>query len=216
MFVGYGTGEASPVAAGRRRSGRPRKTETDHAILTSTCELLLAKGYGRLTMEGVAAQSGIAKPALYRRWSSKAALVAAAVVANLAIDAPAEAIAPPGDGEIGHDLHVWLDAFASVATDPRNAALSLALIAAAAENPAEAETLYGLLTRPSHEAVTARLRAAAAAGQIRSDADLDTVGDALIGSIVIQLLTGRTTTARRHAHDLLDILLRGLWPGSRV
>jgi len=163
-------------------------------------------------MEAVAARSGIAKPALYRRWSSKADLVAAAVVANLAIDVPAETVALPDGGEIGDDLHAWLDAFAGVAADPRNAALALALIAAAAESPADAQPLYGLLTGPSHQALTERLRAAAAAGQIRSDADLDAIGDALIGSIVIQLLTGRTTTTRQHAHDLLDIVLRGLRP----
>ncbi|WP_248966385.1 TetR/AcrR family transcriptional regulator [Sphaerisporangium perillae] len=181
-------------------------------ILAATCELLLANGYRRLTMEAVAARSGVAKPALYRRWSSKADLVAAAVVANLAIDAPAEVVALPDGGEIGHDLHAWLDAFASVATDPRNAALALALIAAAAENPADAQALYGLLTGPSHQALTARLRAAAAAGQIRPDADLDAIGDALIGSIVIQLLTGRAATTRQHAHELLEIVLRGLRP----
>jgi AcrR family transcriptional regulator len=200
------------LAAGGRQRGRPRKPETDRAILAATCELLLANGYGRLTMEAVAARSGIAKPALYRRWSRKADLVAAAVVANLAIDVPAEMVALPDGGEIGHDLHAWLDAFAGVATDPRNAALALALIAAAAESPTDTQPLYGLLTGPSHQALTARLRAAAAVGQIRSDAELDAVGDALIGSIVLHLLTGRTTTTRQHAHDLLEIVLRGLRP----
>jgi AcrR family transcriptional regulator len=213
--VGDETRTAAPAAGGSRQRGRPRKIETDQVILASTCELLLANGYRGLSMEAVAARSGIAKPALYRRWSSKADLVAAAVVANLAIDAPAEAVTLADGGEIGEDLHAWLDAFAGVASDPRNAALALALIAAAAENPADAQSLYGLLTGPSHQALTARLRAAAAAGQIRPDADLDSVGDALIGSIVIQLLTGRAKTTRQHAHDLLEIVLRGLRPDAQ-
>ncbi|MEV6113760.1 TetR-like C-terminal domain-containing protein [Streptomyces sp. NPDC052109] len=173
---------------GSQQRGRPRKIETDQVILAAACELLLANGYRKLSME--------------------------AVVANLAIDAPAEALEPSDDGEIGDDLHAWLDAFAGVASYPRNAALALALIAAAAENPADAQSLYGLLTGPSHQALTTRLRAAAA-GRIRPDADLDSVGDALIGSIVIQLLTGRTATTRQHAHDLLEIVLRGLRPDTQ-
>src|SRR5258708_32971827 len=95
----------NPAAGGRQQWGRPRKTETDRVILAATCELLLANGYRRLTMEAVAAHSGIAKPALYRRWSSKADLVAAAVVANLAIDAPAGGVPRPGGAEIAPDPH---------------------------------------------------------------------------------------------------------------
>jgi AcrR family transcriptional regulator len=194
------------------RRGRPRNADTDSAILAATCELLLENGYGRLSMEAVAARSGVGKPTLYRRWSSKAALVADAVVAILSADAPAAAMALPYTGEVDRDLHDWLDAFAGLAADPIKAALVLALIAAAAENPDDAEALYRLLTRPSHQLVTDRLRAAADAGQIRADADLDAIADALIGSVLIQLLTDRADAARKQAQSLLEILLRGLRP----
>ena len=50
-----------------------------------------------------------------------------------------------------------VDAVAGLAADPRKAALVLALTAAAAANPDDAEALYGLLTRPSHQLVTVRL-----------------------------------------------------------
>jgi len=212
-----GTRSADPAMGRRQQRGRPRNAETDRVILAATCEILIAHGYGRLSMEAVAARSCIGKPALYRRWSSKPALVADAVVANLSIDSPsAETITIPDSGEVGRDLHGWLDGFASVATDPRNAALSLALIAAAAENPDDAEMLYGLLTGPTHQALTVRLRVAATEGQIRPDADLEGIGDALIGSIVILLLTGRAKATPQRAHDLLEIILRGLRPSASV
>ncbi|HEY4460675.1 MAG TPA: TetR/AcrR family transcriptional regulator [Pseudonocardiaceae bacterium] len=196
--------------ATRQQRGRPRNAETDRVILAATGELLLTNGYGRLSMEAVAARSGIGKPTLYRRWSSKAALVADAVLAGLSVEAAPLAVTTPVDsGDIAQDLREWLDAYITVATDPHNAALIQALMAAAAENP---DDLFGLLTDPRHEALTARLRGASRAGQIRADADLDAIADTLLGTLLLPLLTGRTGTARQRAHGLLEVILRGLGP----
>jgi AcrR family transcriptional regulator len=169
-------------------------------------------------MEAVAARSGIGKPTLYRRWPSKATLVADAVLAGLSVEAaPLAGTAPVDSGSITQDLCEWLDAYITVATDPHNAALIQALMAAAAENPEDAEALFGLLTDPRHHALTARLRVAAQAGQIRADADLDAIADMLMGTLLLPLLTGRTGTVRQRAHGLLEVILRGLGPtGARA
>jgi AcrR family transcriptional regulator len=65
---------------GRPPAGRPRDTRLHHAILEATRELLIAGGYAELSMESVAARAGVGKKTLYRRWSSKAPLVAEAVL----------------------------------------------------------------------------------------------------------------------------------------
>ncbi|MFI9386983.1 TetR/AcrR family transcriptional regulator [Kutzneria sp. NPDC052558] len=193
--------------------GRPRTAEKDRAILAATCELLLARGYGRLSMEAVAVHSGVGKPTLYRRWPSKAALVADAVVTGLSVRAAPTAVSTPLDtGDIARDLHEWVDAYTSVTIDPHNAALIQALIAASAENPTEAESLYGHLTSARRQALAGRLGAAVAKGQVRADADLDMIAQTLIGSVVMQLLHGHADRAREHAHGLLDVVLRGLRP----
>lgn len=49
---------------------RRRGAELVRAIRTAALEELLAVGYGRLTMEGIAKRAGTAKTSLYRRWSS--------------------------------------------------------------------------------------------------------------------------------------------------
>ncbi len=198
---------ADSTATALRQRGRPRRREIDNSIRAAASELLLEIGYGRLSMEGVAARAGVGKPALYRRWPSKPALVADAVVA--ALGAGPDAADLPDTGDLGADLHRWLDRFAAVAADPRNAALSLALIAAAAEDSNDGPELYGLLTGPTHASLIARLRTAATLGQLRPDVDVAAIGDALIGSIVLQLLTGRAATAPQHGHALLETLLRG-------
>jgi AcrR family transcriptional regulator len=200
----------SAAPGGPPRRGRPRKPETDRAILAATCELLLAGGYGRLSMEAVAARSGITKPTLYLRWPSKAALVADAFTAGLSVGEASPARGPLADsGDIARDLNEWFDAFVSIAADPRNAALIHALIAAAGENPDEAEPFFELLIGTSQRYLTARLHAADAAGQLRQNLDFEALIDMLFGSVLVQLFTGRVDTAPRRARGLLEIVLHG-------
>ncbi|WP_406012008.1 TetR/AcrR family transcriptional regulator [Streptomyces sp. NBC_00984] len=55
--------------------GRRRGAELEQAIYVATLDELAANGYGRLTMEGIAARAGTGKAALYRRWPGKQPLV---------------------------------------------------------------------------------------------------------------------------------------------
>jgi AcrR family transcriptional regulator len=201
------------ASSGYRQRGRPRNADTDRAILAATSDLLVVRGYGRVSMEAVAARSGVGKPTVYRRWPTKAALVAGAVVADLSERAGQAAIGPlPDTGQIQDDLYEWFNGFVNVATDPRNAALIRALLAAVNENPEEAEALFELVTGPHRQYVTERLQTAAASGQVRPDTDLQALVDILFGSVVVQLLTGRADTARTRARVLLDMALHGVCP----
>jgi AcrR family transcriptional regulator len=58
---------------------RRRGKELEHALYDATLAELAAVGYSGLTMEGIAARARTGKAALYRRWSSKHALVHAAL-----------------------------------------------------------------------------------------------------------------------------------------
>jgi AcrR family transcriptional regulator len=69
--------------------GRPRDTGLDVAILDATLRLLVAVGYDQLSIESVAAEAGVGKPTVYRRYAGKAALVAAAVEHRAASVPPA-------------------------------------------------------------------------------------------------------------------------------
>jgi len=60
------------------------------AILAATAELLGECGYGRLSIEGVAARAGVGKSTIYRRWPSKVPLVIDAVACLHETAVPAE------------------------------------------------------------------------------------------------------------------------------
>jgi AcrR family transcriptional regulator len=59
------------------RSGRPRNPETERGILKTALVILVKEGYSALTMERLAARSGVAKTTVYRRWKSRSDLISA-------------------------------------------------------------------------------------------------------------------------------------------
>ena len=71
----------------KRGRGRPRKAGADEEILAVTLELLRVTGYRDFNVDEVAAQTGIAKTTIYRRWPTKEALVSAAVEPTLQANA---------------------------------------------------------------------------------------------------------------------------------
>jgi AcrR family transcriptional regulator len=190
---------------GESQVGRPRDAQLDHAILAATRELLAVGSYGELSMESVATRAGVGKKTLYRRWSSKAPLVAEAVLAAYG-GSGSFPVAETGD--IRADLRSWLDEHADFLAEPPNAALVRALVAAAAASSADGAALYRQLSAPQHAGLMTRLHRAVEVGQIRADADLDTVADALIGTLLLHALTQPGREAR--LGGLVDAMLDGL------
>ncbi|MFE3826884.1 TetR/AcrR family transcriptional regulator [Streptomyces sp. NPDC059092] len=184
--------------------GRPRSTSAHRAILDATRDLLAENGYARLSIDRVAARAEVGKQTVYRRWPSKAPLVAEAVLDGSHAPGPADT------GDVHRDLRAWLYGLVAFMADPRNAALIRALTAAAAEDPHDAEALYERLTGPQREELVQRLRAGAEAGQVRADADLDAVADALVGALLYQTLAGNDSLSLRRADGLFDVITRGL------
>jgi AcrR family transcriptional regulator len=189
------------------RVGRPRDSRLHRAILDATLELLTTLSYAELSMESVAARAGVGKKTLYRRWSSKAPLVAEAVL---------EAYGGSGSfpvaetANIRADLQRWLDEHADFLAEPPNAALVRALIAAAAARPADGEDLYQQLSAPQLSGLTTRLRQAVAGRELRADADIDAVANALVGTMLLHALTYPVSGAGARFDGLVDALLNGI------
>src|SRR3712207_9240031 len=66
--------EAGPTRSAR--GGRPRDPSRDGVIRAAILRLLAEVGYGALTMDAVAAEAGVGKATIYRRWRTKQDLVA--------------------------------------------------------------------------------------------------------------------------------------------
>jgi AcrR family transcriptional regulator len=189
------------------RVGRPRDSRLHRAILDATRELLTTGSYAELSMESVAARAQVGKKTLYRRWSSKAPLVAEAVL---------EAYGGSGSfpvaetGDVRADLQTWLDEHAEFLAEPPNAALVRALVAAAAARPGDGEDLYRQLSAPQLAGLTTRLRNAVEAGELRAGTDIEAVATAIVGTMLFHALTQLGSDAGRQFDGLLDALLHGI------
>ncbi|BAX94506.1 TetR/AcrR family transcriptional regulator [Mycobacterium shigaense] len=187
------------------RVGRPRDARLHHAILDATRELLTAGSYADLSMESVAAHAGVGKKTLYRRWPSKAPMVAEAVL---------EAYGGSGSfpvaqtGDIRADLRSWLNEHAEFLAEPANAALVRALVAAAVARPGDGEDLYEQLSAPQLAGLTTRLRRAVEDRELRAGADVDAVAHALVGALLFHALT--SSGAGPGLNGLVDALLDGV------
>jgi AcrR family transcriptional regulator len=110
------------VPASRCRSDRPRRyvslpattrTErTEAAILKDTRELLAEGGVAGLTIEGVAARSGVAKTTIYRRWRDKDELALAVLIDST------ESVRPPLDvGDTRKELLTFITTATRIITE---------------------------------------------------------------------------------------------------
>lgn len=199
--------------AGTAAGGRPRDTQIDSAILDATRRLLASGSYGELSMESVAAAAQVGKKTLYRRWSSKASLVSDAVLDAYGRGGSFDV---PHSADLAADLRSWLVEHAEFIGEPANAALIRALIAAAASKPVDNEALYEQLSVPQHAGLMVRLRAAVDDATLRADADLDAIANALIGTLLLRVLSSpsQDSCPSTQFDGLLDAILHGVRAGS--
>lgn len=57
--------------AGASRGGRPRDPALDEAIIKATRRRLVLDGYSDMTIGDIAADAGVSRPTIYRRWRDK-------------------------------------------------------------------------------------------------------------------------------------------------
>src|SRR5262245_42353981 len=104
--------------------GRPRDASLHAAILDAVRELLVESSYAELSMDAVAARAQVGKKTIYRRWTSKAPLVAEAVLDAYGRGGSFEV---PDTGNVRPDLLGWLVEHGEFITEPANAKLIRAL-----------------------------------------------------------------------------------------
>jgi AcrR family transcriptional regulator len=187
------------MANGRR--GAPRNEEARLAILQATANQFINRHYEHLTVEGIAADAGVSKQTIYRWWPTKGALIAEAMIEGLLF---AGQLTPLDTGDLRLDLVTWLDALFEFAQDERNEALVRSLVAAGAENADVGLRLSESVGAAS--TLIARLESGIEASELRPDAPVTEIVDALLGAFIVRILT-RAPTDAGTATRLVDAVL---------
>ena len=162
-------------------AGRPRDPRIDAAILRATAELLVEIGYSNLTLAAVAGRAGTTKPALYRRWSSKAELVHEAAFPT----APTALAAPAGD--FAGDVRAMLAATRDVFTSPVVRAALPGLIADMGADPGLNARVMARFTG-LFAAVRDRLVEAVHCREVHADVEPDRLIELIGGATMMRML----------------------------
>lgn len=184
--------------------GRPRDAAIDACVLDAALRELGAKGYGAFSLAAVAEAAGTTRPALYRRWKDKPALVVDAV-ARLA-----EADLPEVTGDPKRDLVAELENFAHCIQ--ATGALPLAGLMLSDEvEPAVRAAYLERIVAPRRARLRALLAAAVDSGELAATADLEVAGSFLTGSWYAFHIAGRPVPSDWAAR-VVDLV----WAGSRA
>lgn len=186
---------------------RPRSMEARRDVLAAAAAVMAEHGVDHLTIDEVAARSGVAKTTIYRHWPSRRALVIDGVRSTWAH------LVPPDTGTLRGDL---LDLFAHLTDEDlagQTGQMLPSLLSAAARDPeldCLARQLFEERNRPVVE-VLGRARARGEIGEVEEEVALATV----IGPLLFQKVHRRRPITRPFLEACADAALAGLLAAGR-
>jgi AcrR family transcriptional regulator len=184
--------------------GRPRDKRIDGAVLSATVELLAETGYADLSVDAIARRAGTSKPAIYRRWPSKAHLVHEAVFSI------GDATTIPATGSLAGDVREMVRRTAAALTTPAARAALPGLVGEMATDL----TLHGALLERFGDILTRglsdRLRDAVRRGEARRDVTAAEVVEAVAGMTFLALLTRGAALDASWVERTATLITRGI------
>jgi AcrR family transcriptional regulator len=172
--------------------------QRDEAIADAVIELLRAQGPKAVNVEAVAAQAGIAKTTIYRRYRNRKEMIAAALTSLASPPQPPDAASP-------QPVLEWVieQSFKAI-----ESGIGLGGVAALLTNEDSQFTeLIRTLLIAHRAALATVVENAAATGQLRADIDIETVLDCIVGAYLAeQARSGKVQPGWTRR------ILRTLWP----
>ncbi|WP_406817690.1 TetR/AcrR family transcriptional regulator [Mycobacterium sp. M23085] len=194
---------AEPESKLRQRTEGRLDRSRDPAILDAALEALAEHGYDATNMNDIAARAGVGKAAIYRRWSSKAALMTDALVywrPDLLTDDA------PDTGSLAADL----DAVVERAERNDNSLITndlvLRVALEAAHDPELATALNDLILFKGRRMLSAVLAQAADRGEISPTSDWSLVADLLTAMSLLRVISGQSVDAK-FVRQVIDTLI---------
>jgi len=162
---------------------RPRDPNVDEAIVAATVALLGECGFGAMTMEGIAERAGVGKPAIYRRFTDKAALVEAVIGWQL------PELELPDRGDTRAEL--WEAVRKGLPSDGVGyLRLIGGLVAEEAHHPELIAAFRTNLLTPRREIVIALIERGKQRGDVAAEVDPEAAVDAMLGSYLARAFAG--------------------------
>ncbi|MEU0502408.1 TetR/AcrR family transcriptional regulator [Nocardia sp. NPDC005998] len=184
----------------RHRLGPRRDPAVDRAVLDAARALLVEKGYAAASIDAIAARAGVSRPAIYRRWPSKAHLIAKAVFPDVGSDQ----VAPDLISEIRKVIRGTVQLFSSAET---RVAMP-GLMAEMREDSGLYEKLAARLDTPTRVELGDYLSGDSASA--RPGLDANTLLDTIAGAALFAMCIRDIDDVDSFAASLEDLLLYGV------
>jgi AcrR family transcriptional regulator len=160
--------------------------EITTALRRALLQELAAVGYGRLSIEAVARRAGVAKTAVYRRWSSKLEMVL-----ELVAEVAGRNLSLPDTGSLRGDLELALRLMTQALEHPLASQIIPDLLAEAARNPRMGATLQEALRSTQRDIGAKIVGRAVARGELPADVDTEVAADLIVGPLYWRLAVAR-------------------------
>lgn len=191
-------------SAGRSPKGKAphrRNEEARLAVLHAADDLLVERGFGGVTVEGIAARAGVAKQTIYRWWPSKVDILLDTLVEDADLQ-----LKVPDTGSAVEDARRYLRALARFLTKDPAGKVLLALIGEAQHDTEMAALFKERYLDPRRREERAMLERGVASGELPKGLDIDATLDALRGPVFYRALTG-ARIPRAFVDGLVDATL---------
>jgi AcrR family transcriptional regulator len=189
--------------ADKKTPGRPRSLQSHQAMLLATLELLAEVGFDAMSIDAIAARAGVGKTTIYRRYASKAELVADA------IESVREEMVIPDTGNLQGDIDALIHNAAQITLSPLGRQTVAMIISSASSNAQFAQIYWTKYLQPRRKTFALVLERAKARNEISTDLDSDLTFDTMSAIMLYALIfqpTSESWTA--YVHRALSLLLR--------
>jgi AcrR family transcriptional regulator len=185
-----------PAEVSHRRGEHVRQT-----VLAAAFEELAANGFDAATVAGVARRSGVHETTVYRRWTTRENLFAAALM-----ERSADAIPAPDTGSTRHDLLAIVREVLTYVGSPQGMAVLRSAMLPVDNTYAEARKAFWAHRFESLAPVVVR---GIERGDLRADTDPRLLLEMMVAPIHGRLLLTGEPVGDELAESLVDLALRG-------
>jgi len=181
-----------------------RSRRVHAAALEATRELLDEGGLPAVTVDAIAARSGVSKATIYKHWPSKTAVAAEAFGLLMA-----EVVELPDTGTARGDFAEQARRVSAFYASPAGTVFAQ-LLAACVTDPDAAPYFRVYFLHGRREAIRTLWERARQRGEVDGGIDVETAIDLLFGPLIFRLLSGHRRLSPEEADRISEAALQGL------
>jgi AcrR family transcriptional regulator len=194
------------VPARRHPPSHRRGAAVRDAVLQATAELLFSEGVANTRMADIAARAGVHETSIYRRWRSRANLIAEALSSQMNAD-----LALPDTGSTREDLVAFFTALAEFLAAPLGRSImGLGFAASHEEDVFESARDQFWTIRLTRASIL--VRRGVDRQELRPDIDAELFLEALGGPLNLHVLLRNRPADCDYVSQLVDLALAGARP----